>query len=72
MKENLENVIFSPLAIILENKYDRPKVALRRVKEYCIQNDLSWEIKKACDIALFSGKDKEFVIEFCDSVIKNI
>ena len=36
VKENLETVIFSPLAIILDNKYDVPKKALRLVKEYCM------------------------------------
>ena len=64
--------MFSPLAIILDNKYDQTKKALRLVKEYCIQNELSWEIKKACDIALYGNKNKACVIEFCDSVIKNI
>ena len=31
------------------------KAALRLVKRECIQKNISWEIKKACDLAIFDN-----------------
>ena len=55
VKADLENDRFSSFGVMLDNKFKRNSQALRLIKKYCMQNEISWEIKKACDFAIFEG-----------------
>ncbi len=48
------------------------KAALRLVKRECIQKNISWEIKKACDLAIFDNTGITSVQQFCKQTLKEI
>ena len=56
---------FSTLHILLTNEMSMSKAALRKIKYECIQNDIAWEIKRACDNAIYDSLGVEYVRTFC-------
>ena len=55
----LKNDQYCTLGVILDNKFNRNRPALRMVKRHCNENEISIEIRKACEFSLFqnSGMD---------------
>jgi len=42
-----------PLNIILENKFEMHRPALRLIKRHCIEEDICWDIKRVCDFSIY-------------------
>ena len=53
IKAGMQDDACDTLSIILENKYSENKKALRLIKRYCISENISWEIKRACDFTVY-------------------
>ena len=54
VRDSIKEDYCDPLVIILENKFQNHRLALRLIKRHCIVNDISWEIKKACDHSIYT------------------
>ena len=61
---NFENDDCDPLRILLENKYNKHNVALRLIQAYFITNEMSWDLKRACDHSIFSKQTTTDSVSF--------
>ena len=60
------------LRIILENKFSQHAQAFRLVKRYCLDHEISWAIKRACDVSLYiKEQSADSVVRFCDHIINS-
>ena len=78
LKGDCEEVIslleddLSELRLILENRFGKTKRALVLAAKFFREKELSLELKKVTDLALYENKGPDFVAEFCKQVIAAI